>query len=1440
MTQKHTRHQKLLALLLSLVMVFATIPAFAISASAAPPPSDPLVFDYKDAYLGTYTQNNAATGNKPLVFNVYRTQYCEDPIAGLNQLVFSLTINVPVSYDGVDFIPAEVNASPIMFHNPWGGDAGQPAPGPANKSGLEIAWLMEGWVLVNPGMRGSNSTVGTAGMPDFESFGKLPNPIVDLKAALRYLHHNSALIPGDTERIFAAGTSSGGCGTSMLAVSGNTDLYEDEMEAIGGLLLADGARDDVFGAIPSCPVVIRGDADKAVAWQRFFDFDFDAFEASTAYAAATPSQLEQYEINKGLTLAYNDYIDSLQMEAPSGDPIDTDIMLEVFYPYLEASALKYLNSLASKADVDAYLATYRGLFLRSDFLTPVFTGGDLPVTGLTITSEEDFWSEYFTYLYSLPSITGFNKPKDDVFAVDFQFDKAFSDPAISPDGVIVMGGLSALSNASFGKPGDFAAAYSTFGLEWIQDGGGAGMTTNVDPEYLALYEKQRNSVDPIYFIDSRDALEADIAPYWCLRTGTLDTVTPLVNFFSLATKLAEIEDTEIVDFAVTWDQDHGQTNDVAGAIAFAKDALEDAEGKSIPAAKEASDPFEFVATVAYRGRQTTIITGSTTILGDPNAGDYVYDSYLVTYVSDPIIGKTWAARPSQDYFKMSIKVPVSFTPVGGTKFELNADDVATAPIMYRNPWSGDSGNVPDVIRPAGTMLLNNTMWQGAMQRGWIVVEPGMRGTNCTVGTAGAPGFENSGKLPYPIVDLKASLRYLHWNNGKFPGDADKIIVTGGSSGGSATVQLGSSGNTTLYETHMAETGGLLLADGARDDIWVAAPFYPVMMRGNADPAIAWMLFGDLTDADVPGDASELNKSFSMEFIRYLENDLNLTASFAVPDAGIEAGDALTSENYADYLLVYLRECLVRYLKDVGNRTAIEAYLAGSKNTIQRDSFITPIFDDADELIDVEVTSWTDFWCYNSSITGNAALNGNGASGAAPDPLQKWWYQFDAAGYNNVTLDTDGALPAGTLTSTGIGADNDRANPTELSFGKSSDLGFVFSNFGMSWAEANKGVSFAQSDRDLLELQRNAVDPMYFVLEEEANAGTVDIAPNWVMRAGAADFVIPAPTYVALATKLENLGYNVDAEITWEAGHSQAQVEGDDNQFGMFPFLEATLASTFTVTFDANGGAVAPASAVTRVDGKLAKLPTPTMAGYAFSGWFTAITGGTQVNMDTVYTADTTIFARWSQGGGSGGGPGGGGGNGGGSGGDKPADNPFIDVAENDWFYDYVMYAYKNGLMIGTADDMFSPNNPTTRAMIVTILHRFEGLPKVEGSSKFPDVPDGQWYTDAVIWAAGEAIVLGFPGGDFRPNDYITREQFAAILYRYAKYKECDTSSIIDADLSGYADADQIHDYAIDPMMWVNAEGIIVGRTTTTLVPLGNATRAEAATIMMRFIEGQMK
>lgn len=185
--------------------------------------------------------------------------------------------------------------------------------------------------------------------------------------------------------------------------------------------------------------------------------------------------------------------------------------------------------------------------------------------------------------------------------------------------------------------------------------------------------------------------------------------------------------------------------------------------------------------------------------------------------------------------------------------------------------------------------------------------------------------------------------------------------------------------------------------------------------------------------------------------------------------------------------------------------------------------------------------------------------------------------------------------------------------------------------------------------------------------------------------------------------------------------------------------------------------------------------------------------------------------------------------------ENPEDGmPFADVAEEDWFYDAVSYVYEQGLMNGTSDTAFEPDLTTTRGMIVTILYRLEESPAVTGTSSFADVAAGQYYADAVAWAAANDIVTGYDVYTFGPDDTITREQMAAILYRYADYKGYDVTAT--ADLSAYTDADDISTWAQTAMGWANAEELITGVTTTTLEPAGSATRAQVAAILMRFCE----
>lgn len=180
--------------------------------------------------------------------------------------------------------------------------------------------------------------------------------------------------------------------------------------------------------------------------------------------------------------------------------------------------------------------------------------------------------------------------------------------------------------------------------------------------------------------------------------------------------------------------------------------------------------------------------------------------------------------------------------------------------------------------------------------------------------------------------------------------------------------------------------------------------------------------------------------------------------------------------------------------------------------------------------------------------------------------------------------------------------------------------------------------------------------------------------------------------------------------------------------------------------------------------------------------------------------------------------------------------PFTDLAAGAWYEDAVAYVYRHDLMSGFSEAIFGPNADLSRAQLCQILYNMEGRPAVTGSGSFSDLADGAWYTDAVTWAASKGIVDGYGGGLFGPDDNITREQLASILYRYAQARGDDVSVGEDTNILSYSDAADVAEYAVSAMQWACGAGVITGISESALAPRGEATRAQTAAMLMRFCE----
>ena len=464
--------------------------------------------------------------------------------------------------------------------------------------------------------------------------------------------------------------------------------------------------------------------------------------------------------------------------------------------------------------------------------------------------------------------------------------------------------------------------------------------------------------------------------------------------------------------------------------------------------------------------------------------------------------------------------------------------------------------------------------------------------------------------------------------------------------------------------------------------------------------------------------------------------------------------------------------------------------------------------------------------------------------------------------------------------------------------ENSGLGKVVFSKGTILYPAGTGGTCNTSTSNLLMMERQ---PHTVTVSDAIQNGTVTISGE-LKQAEKGDTIT--------LTVQPSLGYHLTSltctatEIT---GNQEIKIsENSDGGYSFsMPASDVTISAVFsegsaipaghTITFDAHGGIVTPATVQTNESGRLDSLPTPIRSGYAFLGWY--LPDGTRVDETTVFTQDTTLTAHWAY--------------------IPPADPsyqiavpatpngavtvsptsakedqvvtitvtpdsgyeltalavtdffgnqvdisrnsdgtysfvmpasqvtvsavfapaqlPFTDVTEANWYYDEVYYVWANGLMQGTSASTFGPNVDTTRSMVVTILWRLEGEPASGYDMDYSDVAGGAWYAGAVRWAAEHGIVNGSEG-QFYPGGIVTREQLAAMLYRYAQYKGYDLTG---GDLSGFADAGAVSGWAETSLAWAVGQGLLQG-SDSQVDPQGSAIRAQTAAILMRFCENMLE
>lgn len=824
-----------------------------------------------------------------------------------------------------------------------------------------------------------------------------------------------------------------------------------------------------------------------------------------------------------------------------------------------------------------------------------------------------------------------------------------------------------------------------------------------------------------------------------------------------------------------------------------------------------------------------------------------------------------------DYQGVSVCVPGAFVIGIDTNSDGKADVTATsytnavkgvllidynAKITSTNGQVYTSATAPVIINTGAagySAQANQTASANYVGEGYINVACGNRGKQSTATDANGKTYY-TGDAPCCLCDQKAAIRYVKYNIllGNLPGSVDYFISTGGSGGGAhATMVAATSNNSDFYDYQIAAgaVGVYKLSDGIystkvtikgtsyeiSDGVWGCIAYSAITPLYEADMAQAFEYNLDTTYNFNTSYQEQLAKYLSTEYMEYI-NAKKLTAveskvGFDINGDGDKddtialtiqydaTAHADTNGYYGTYLDLY--------------RLEFESNLQWYLNNLDYTSGWTWFNADGSAMTDAQVAAMTTAdkekafieGCYAASTTNQGGPGGGMPGGTMPGGA------MPSGGAPGGAMPSGGA-PGGTPA---VGTPNAGTTASSTS-GTDSKNYSTFAEMASAYASDIAGVEAGD------QYGNNQVDlynPSNYIGAESTSN------PTWTrIMMGGSEGDMPLCSSLNLQLEWLNAGTDCNIEWQWNGGHVPSEIFSEsftlyvDQMYAKYATASqkvSTITAKAATVQTTNGTATTAtgkniSSWINSSDLSAVTFSLADVMAYRNKGASKAVPGFDVMDYgqeDYVFGNSVSDALHW----------------------DiyvnKVFQNPeyaavlsklfnevkFTDVATSAWYANSVQYVKDNSIMSGTSSTTFEPDTTSSRAMVVTVLYRLAGSPAVSGTNSFTDLTQS-WYANAVEWAVENGITKGASSTSFDPDSAVTREDLAAFLYRYASCKGYTLAS--GTDLSSFTDAGNISSYASTALAWANAAGIIIGETSTTLVPQGQSSRAVLATVLTRF------